>query len=292
MSLTEALLPPGTPLADYLAVPAMNSSGLKEFRRSPAHYRHAADNPDHGDTDATRFGTAVHAALLEPELFLQYTVLGDCHGAFKDGRPCPHPAKLARNGEGWCGKHDPDKGASPDRGPVIGVADYVRVEAIRASVAAHEVATGLLHGHAGTVEVSGVFRDTETGVWCKIRPDRVVDLPWGQKVCVDLKTTRKDTDGRWWRELASMGYHHQAALCRRGLARLGQVCTASVIVAVESAPPHGVGCYLLDEDDVARAHREISQLLARYAECLERGEWPNRPVELHERRLPEWAFNG
>ena len=291
--LTEGWLPAGTTIQEYLAVDAMNSSGLKQFRRSPAHFRWDRDNSDSGDTDATRFGTAVHTAILEPELFGEYAVLEGCWGKKKNGEHCGHPAKIARGKRGYCGIHDPKKG-TPVRQLALKLADYTRVRAIEQAIADNPTATGFLRGHTGTIEVSGIFQDPETKVRCKIRPDRVVTFPMGdhlETACVDLKTTRKATDGGWWREIASLGYHYQAALCRRGLARLGQVCTASVIVAVESEAPHGVGCYLLDEDDVARANEEITELLARYADCRKRNEWPSYPSEPHMpwSRSRHWA---
>ena len=292
----EGFLPAGTPLRDYLALPAMNSSGLREFRRSPAHYRHAVQNPGE-ETDAQHFGTAVHVAVLEPERFgSSYAVLEGCMGRYKSGakkgQRCAKPASIARSGKGWCGIHDPKKG-TPATTPALKLDDYTRVRAIEQALATHPIANALLRRHPGTVEVSGVFRDDETDVVCKIRPDRVVTLPDGQVLAIDLKTSRKPTDGGWWRELAKLGYHYQAALVRRGLAKLGTVCTASVIVAVESAAPFGVGCYRIDEDDIARAHEDITGWLHEYAKCLESGVWPSYPAGLHEgTRLPDWAFEG
>ena len=67
---------PDLPIEEYLAIPAMSSSGLQQFRRSPAHYHWSRANPV-AETDAMRFGTAVHTAILEPGLFdATYVTMG------------------------------------------------------------------------------------------------------------------------------------------------------------------------------------------------------------------------
>ena len=273
------------PLADYLAVPAMSSSGLRAFRRSPAHYRYARQHPL-TETPAMHFGTAVHTAVLEPDLFTAYVTLGRCSATLKSGKDCSYAAKVDRVGLQFCGRHD-----DPDMGPANLTLTHDamdRVQAIGAAVRAHPLADGLLTANEGTIERSGIFEDPETGVLCKFRPDRVTTA-CARTILVDLKTCR-DAGPRFWRTIAERGYAHQAALYRRGLAKLGTACEAAVIIAVESEPPHGVGCYLLDEDDLARAHADITELLADYRECAEADEWLGYPVELHEGRVPEWGF--
>ena len=285
---TEGFLPPGTPLADYLAIPgAMSSSGLEKFRRSPLHYRHALKHPD-PETDAMRFGTAVHTAVLETGRYRNdYVVLHGCEATLKNGMPCSYPAKTHADGLGYCGRHDPLKGARRE-GLSIKQDDHERVLGILLALRKHPMACSLLLKHAGEAERSGIFRDEETGVLCRMRPDRLVTVQ-GLRVCVDLKTCR-DAGPAFWRTIADRGYHRQASLYQRGLAKLGSPVEASVIVAVESAPPHGVGCFLLADEDLARAHNEITALLESYARCLETEVWPGYSEELHERRLPDWAF--
>ena len=292
-NLTEGWLPAGTSIRDYLDLPALGSSGLRAFRRSPAHYKHLLDNPE-DETPAMRFGTAVHTAVLEPHLMGEYTVLEACHGRYKGGKKagqrCASPAKIARRGKGWCGTHDPKKG-SPATELAIHASDHARVTAICEAIRAHPEAGKLLGELPGNMERSAVFQDEDTGVWCKIRPDRMVTLHGGIRACIDLKTTSSEANGRFARDtIPRYGYHFQASLYRRGLAKLGIDCEASIIVAVESDPPHGVGCFLFSEPDLERAHGEISRLLESFAECMATDVWPGYPTGFRDAPVPDWAF--
>ena len=274
-------------LTDYLRIPALSSSSLKSFRRSPAHHRHQLDNPQ-PETDALRIGTAIHTAILEPGFMDEYAILEGCHGRYKNGNRCGYTAKVARGKKGFCRRHDPKDGA-PSKIPTLSFEEYGRVCGARDAVLTHPTAAGLLLAHDGRIERTGVFLDP-SGVWCKFRPDRLVTGRDGVRLCVDLKSTR-DAGPKFWKDLVSFGYHHQAAFYRRGLEQLGEPCDASVIVAVESEPPHGVGCYLLDEEDVDRARLIGDGLLTEYARCLDADEWPTYPAGLHTRKLPPWAFD-
>ena len=58
----------GVPFGNYRAAAGVNVSSLKEFNRSPLHFKHARENPK-PTTSAMSLGTAAHCATLEPERF-------------------------------------------------------------------------------------------------------------------------------------------------------------------------------------------------------------------------------
>lgn len=63
---------PGIPNSEYHGGPGDSKSGLDLIARSPLHYRCAKDAAnDNEPTIAQRIGTAAHAAILEPALFVQ-----------------------------------------------------------------------------------------------------------------------------------------------------------------------------------------------------------------------------
>src|SRR5438094_594980 len=66
--------------ADYHGGPGISNSGLALVRRSPLHYRAsklaANDNQPKESTPAQAIGTAFHALMLEPELFVRDYTLG------------------------------------------------------------------------------------------------------------------------------------------------------------------------------------------------------------------------
>ncbi len=289
--MTTATLNPGwtrdLALSDYLALPAMSASLLEEFRRCPEHYRYTLQAP-RSATPALERGTALHLATLEPETFEgRYVTLGRCEGKRKDGERCAYQGSVYRDGQSFCKSHDPGKGEAPDD-PTIAVlaeADYASVLGMRDAVLRHPRSGSLFEGR-GELEVTGVFEDPETGVLCKIRPDRLVERA---NLSVNLKSTRDASPWVFGSDAARRGYHRREAFYRRGLAALGTECTASALVTVESAPPYSVACYLIDEDDLRITSDEVTRLLDHFKYCEAEDYWPGYGDEFLTLRLPGWA---
>ena len=274
------------PLGDYLAIPAMNASLLEEFRRSPEHYRYALHTPKE-TTSALERGTALHLAILEPEAFEgRYVTLGQCEGSRKDGERCAYRGSAYRDGQSFCKSHDPGKGEVQDSTvAVLAQADYASVLKMRDAVLRHPRASSLFEG-LGELEVTGVFEDPETGVLCKIRPDRLVERA---HLSVNLKSTRDASPWAFGSDAARRGYHRREAFYRRGLAALETECTASALVTVESAPPYSVACYLIDEGHLRIANDEVTRLLEHFKFCEAKDYWPGYGDEFLPLRLPRWA---
>ncbi len=289
LSVSEPGWHEDVPMAVYLAIDAMNASGIEKIRKSPLHFRHDRDNP-RDSTAAMDLGTGLHMALLEPQLFEgHYVTLGQCEAKKKDGTRCSSQGKFYRDGQSFCGVRGHDPGEGEDMDPAIHVlaedamADLV---GMAAAIQAHPRARTFFEGR-GNYELTGVWRDEETGVLCKIRIDR--DIERGLMIA-DLKSAR-DASPEGFRLIASrMGYHRKAGFYRRGCAALGWERNSSVLIVPENTPPYPVAVYLLDEDDLATANREITRHLNRYAMCLADNHWPGYGDEMMTLKMPPWAF--
>lgn len=295
---SEPLVAPGwyadMPMADYLAIEAMSSSGVEAFRRYPLYFKHNQDNP-RPETQGMREGTALHLALLEPEKFKgKYISLGICQATKKgDGQPCYNRASVLRKSPQnlfwqYCGQHDPYKGEPMPEGVEVMPADALeRIEGGRLSVLAHPDARQFFEGK-GASELVGIWIDPDTGVLCKLRLDRQIDR--ADHIHADLKFT-VDASREGFRRIAGrLGYHRKAAWYRRGLAskELGKPASASVFIAVESPKPHGCQTFILDETQLKRVGEDISGLLWRYRECLESGIWPGYDTGLRHLEFAKW----
>lgn len=293
MSIYEPGWYPDLPMDEYLRIPAMSASGMEAFRRSPAHYRYEREHPK-AATDAMREGTALHLALLEPEVYAgRYVSLRQCYGVKKDGARCSNQASVYRstgpdNEAHYCGVHDPWKGEPMDSGIEVMSADALnRVEAMRLAVLEHPEAAEFFRGE-GRSEVSGIWRDERTGVLCKLRLDREISRA---AIHADVKTTRSAAADFFPRDAAKRGYHRKAAWYRRGMAALGKPAIASVLIAVESAPPHGCQMFLIDEEDLRKAGAPFDAMLARYAECEKTGRWPGYDAGFRHMTVPPWELD-
>jgi len=285
-------LPPGIHLGvgmgDYLALPYASASGLELLDKSPKKYRHALEHPIE-ETPAMRLGTALHLAVLEPDTFgARYIVIGRCEGRKKDGERCQYQGSTYRDGQSFCGTHDPAKGEplapgvvileEPARDDVVGMADAIR---------AHARGSSLFDG-AGAFEATVVFDDPATGVRVKIRPDRLVDRAG---MLVELKSTRDASDRFFPKDSENRGYFRKLALYRRGLRAAGFPYKSAAVLAVESEAPYDLVPYLVDEGDLDGLEGELDRLLALYAECSSSGVWPGYAEEFQLLRRPAWARN-
>ena len=245
----------GLTIEEYLAIDAMSASGIEQLRKSPVHLKHYRDNPK-PSTPAMELGTALHMALLEPLLFEgQYVTLGQCEAQKRSGFPCENQGSVYRDGSSYCGVrgHDPLGGEPMDPGVHVLTEDAMAdLQGMTAAIQAHPRARTFFQGR-GDYELTGIWRDEETGVLCKMRIDRDVER---SLLIADLKSARDASPHGFRRDAAKMGYHRKAAFYRRGCAALGRERNSSALIVPENTPPYPVAVYLLDEGDLTAANRE------------------------------------
>ena len=144
----------------YEAIDAVNFSTLKEFARSPAHYKAALQSPRES-TDAMDLGSAFHLLALEPERE------GELLAVWDEG---------TRRGKAW------DAFKEKHAGKLLLTRDaYETAKAMAASVRSSPQAKPYLHG--GQAEVT--LQWEEQGLKCKGRVDYLTPTH-----LVDLKGTR------------------------------------------------------------------------------------------------------
>lgn len=279
---------PDIPAEDYHArrIDLATASGLKQVLRSPAHFKHWADNPDDDKTSpALTFGKALHMATLEPEAFARtYTVL-----------PADAP-KRPTKAQWGAKKPNPDSAAAmawwrqwqaDNAGKVeLSADDYDRVQRMAASIQAHPVAAGLLVG--GQREITLRWEDEATGLQCQARPD--LYLP-GEFI-MDVKSCRDASHEGFSRAVHSYFYDLQQAHYLEGIRRNGDHIRFFVFLAVESVAPFVAQPYLLDVKAEERGFTLRQRAIKRQAECLKVGRWPGYSDEMTELHLPTYAYFG
>lgn len=256
----------GIPMADYhgdLCVgPSISSSGLRTiFTESPAHYFDKSYlNPDRAeeeDKEAFVLGRAAHHLLLGEDDFSTLFIV----------RPDEAP-----DGRAWNGNNNTCKAwlaAQEKAGRTVLTPG--QIEAIRGmarSLAKHPlIESGILNGQ---IEKSLVWKDRETGIWLKARPDAIPND--SGDVC-DLKTTASngfDIDN----SASKLRYDMQAALTKWGLKQVCGIELSSFSFAfVLKKRPHCCDILTLHGADVEQAERDLRTALRVFARCIETGDW-------------------
>lgn len=263
--------------SDYHSGPGLSSSDMKCLAQSPLHYKTSKASP-HEETDAMKLGTAVHFAVLEPDIFSEIyaeTPEGDRRSkAFKTAL-----AELEEQGK---------IPLTPN--------DYEAIQGMARSIQEHPLAGRWLTG--GTAEISGYWMQRidsdglDTNILCKCRPDYIKEVG-NQYVIIDLKTTR-NAEPRYFSKAAywDYQYHISAAHYLTGMEKLrGVRAQGFIFIAVEKAPPYAVNVFEASEEFI-QAGEEINQELYKiFASCQASGNWPGYPAISRKLMLPRGARN-
>lgn len=237
----------------------LGSSDLRRLLRSPAHYRCLPTSP----SEAQEFGTLVHEAILEPELWAaRRRPLVKHDRRTKEGKAIAEWAELQEQSLGL--KFVPEH-------------TYNKVCAIADSVSASLGATSILTG--GVAESSGF---TELyGQPVKIRPDYMTD-----EVIVDLKTT---VDAREFeRSVFTFGYDIQAAFYTQVAKVIDGKSRKFIWIVVEKDAPYGVQIYEPSAEVMERGMNLVKKGIETYKECAALDAWPGYSSKTQTIQLPRW----
>lgn len=242
------------PFSEYRALDAWGSSSLKAMRRGPPARVLWERDEGGSETDATILGTAVHCALLTPDLYrAQYATKPD------------GMSFATREGKAW--RDDPARAGKILLSYDVGC----QVEAIvDALLAKSEVKKSL--DESTSRESSMLWECSITGERCKARPD------WTSgRYIYDLKVSRHASNGYLALRAFTEGWMHQLAHYRTGAAELGLNIRGGRLVVVEPAAPHFVYTLEVKIDSLDLLELENIETLKAMRECRVADKWPGTP---------------
>lgn len=130
------------------------------------------------------------------------------------------------------------------------------------------VQAGILNGQ---VERSMFWKDKETGLWLKARPDVI---PSDSGDYADLKTTESVLYRDLQASLGNYGYVQQAALVFEGARALDLEANSFSLIWVEKKPPHCTRVQALRDEDIQRGLKMNRVAIRAFADCFASGKWP------------------
>lgn len=238
--------------ADYFALPLISKSGLDQIAISPKAFQYW-QGVKKKPTKAMDLGTAVHAAILEPDAFQErFVVAPEIKRTTKAGKA---------EYKAWC----------EDNASKRVLSGFDMSTCLRASTAVltHPVASEFLSGgHAEQV----MIWDTPQGIKAKGK----VDYLKGRRI-VDVKTTQSAVRDSFAKSIELYRYHVQAAFYSDGLqALVGKSYPVEefVFIVVETQPPYHVAVYIADETMLIEGRTAYEKDLRIYADCIRQDVWP------------------
>jgi len=259
--------------------PSVSSSTLRTLiNTSPAHAWAACPlNPSRAEpkeTEAFALGRATHHLLAAEIGFENVFAI--------------RPEQIG--GEAWQGNRTVCRKwlaqAKREGKTVLTPAQVEQIRGMAVSLGQHPlVQAGILNG---LIERSMFWRDPETGLWLKARPDAI---PSDDGDFSDLKTCLSTLYLDLQRSISEFGYVQQAALTFEGARALGIEASSFNLVWIEKEQPHCVRVQQLRDEDIDRGTKLNRVAVRMFADCLSTGIWPgpgdDRPdAEFVD--LPEW----
>lgn len=255
--------------SDCCVGPSISSSGLRIFANrdlTPAHYWHTSylnpkcEKPE--ESDHFTLGQAAHMLLLGEEGFAKKFV---------------ERLEQAPDGTAWNANKTICKEWLAEAAlaglKVLKPGDIKTIRKMADSLANdHWVQTGIL---SGDVEKSLIWKDPETGVWLKARPDA---LPRNADIVGDLKTTADASDWAISKALNDYGYHIQLALVGEGIKHVMRRDMFNqdggfALVFVEKTGPCLVNSKLLTPGALERGRILLRHAIRKFASCWEKQDF-------------------
>lgn len=261
--------------ATYNKRKGIRRSDLWKMKRSPAHFKYAVENPPEQNA-SMMFGSAVHAAVLEPKNFAKQYVVADFDARTKEGKAL--------------------KQQYLDEGKILLTKDQgEQINGIAQAIKANPFAKRLL---TGKHETAHFWIDPETGEKCKCKTDCETDIN-GVHYIVDLKTCQNAETEEFVRDAVKFGYFMQAAMYSDGVKCHTGKDSVFVFVAVEKDPPYAVNVLQCGEDEIRLGMNGdkygkvpgYRALLALYHKCRTERKWPGYEGfdnQIAQISLPKW----
>lgn len=256
---------PAIPEAKYHGGAEVSVSTLKEIAKpgGPARVRGAPPK----DTKSLRFGSLIHAAIVQPHEFdrmyhvVDLARLNTNDGAYKQAQ------------EKACGRE------------IVRRPDFDEACRIRDAVMAHPTAREILCGPVET-EQSVYWTDEVTGLPCRGRVDI---MRRDMRVLADLKSCEDASPLGFPRTMAEYGYDWQDAFYRDGVSGVpgGFVPDAFLFIPVEKSAPYLTAVFEIDPVDIRDARSDVRKALDLFNDCLRADEWPGYSEKIETVSLPE-----
>lgn len=269
----------------YHSHPAVSRSGLMLINQSPQHYwwKYLSGQAEKEDTTALRIGSAFHTLVLEQHTFEARAVI------IPDGAPkrpsitqlnAKKPSEDTIAAIEWWARWDQYAGARLQ----FTQAEFAELQDMAAALL-NQPATGRVIAPQGRIEASFFWYDPDYRVTVKCRPDY-----WREDgIVVDVKTTNDASRDDFEKSIVKYGYDVQAYMQMEGIERVtGKRPQAFVFACIEKKKPNATAFYMADSDLLECGKTRYHKLMAKYAECMEKGIWPGYGAMVQPIGVPSW----
>ena len=234
-------------------------SQLKQFARSPAHYRVACERPWQ-PTRAMRIGTIAHRLILGARPGHEITIW--------DGQ---------RKGSAWLEFKLANAGKE-----IVTMDEVVEAQAIADAALLSPVLVELLEGARCEVPLTW----TDARIECATSGVDILRDRDG--TIADLKTCSTTEPRRWAAHAVAMSYPAQLAFADAGARANGFEPRRHLLIGIEATAPHCVVVLELTPAMLAEGRKACTLWLERLRSCEENDVWPGYTDAVVPLDVPDW----
>lgn len=245
----------------------VGQSTLKLMERSPAKCLWDLEHPKKS-TEAQELGTAIHCALLEPDVFEKTYVIKP---KFDKRTTAGKAAALA-----WDESNQGRIGIDPDNMDIL--------NRVASRVFDNEFYSSFFK--EGLKENSFWSKDQISGVAKRARLDNFIT---NKKIIVDLKTTDCAYPDIFSRDIWKYKYHVQAAYYVDIVKEVTGLDCSFFIVAVEKTKDCDVTVHMIGHEALSHGRALYRGWLDDYAKAIQNKVWPGYKQEIHTYSIPSWV---
>lgn len=252
---------------------AVNNSSLKNILKSPKSFLHSFTEKPKEPTPALRLGSLFHLSLLEHDKFKRQTVVAPDFGDLRKKENKEFKLQFQDENEGK---------------ELLSQEDMDKILYMTESVIKHKDAMILLKDVKR--EISGYFKDPETNIIQKFKPDAV---SFNINAEIDVKTTKDCSLESFQKSIWNYRYDFQRAMYREGIKAItGKYPDYSAFIAVENEAPYECAVYFCDDALIEKASMDYRFSLNKLKECIDNNDFGSYQKQATNISLPYWAFRG
>jgi exodeoxyribonuclease VIII len=251
----------------YQAAKGLSRSQLWTFKHLPYKYWYQYLSGQYEEplgSESFLLGNLLHTLLLEPKKFEdQFFIMPKINRKTKQGKIDYAEAMVCAHGK-----------------TLIKPELLATANAMVDALMDRDISLDICQG--AKIEQSIFWRDERTGILCKARPDI-----WNHPLMADLKSTEDASYRGFQLSACKYGYFLQAAMLYEASKSLGIPFEKFVFMCVEKKAPYSVGFYMVDDEALQFGLDLFYSLLQKYAECLEKNDWPDYGIQML--MIPKYA---